>query len=68
MKTRGAGPVVYGDAMLRHQFLAFPIHGLHDLIWKAQEVHFSLRLEVCSNAPITNPVENIKTTMYSSRT
>jgi hypothetical protein len=31
------------------------------MIWEAQEVHFSfsLRLEVCPNAAITNLVENI---------
>ncbi|KAF8495890.1 hypothetical protein F5888DRAFT_1840156 [Russula emetica] len=39
MKIRGAGPVVYGDAMLRRRLSAFLIRGLHD-------VHFSLRLEV----------------------
>ena len=34
------------------------------MIWKAQEVHFSLRLEVWSNESITNLVKNIYLNHY----
>jgi hypothetical protein len=53
MKSRGAAPVVYGDAVL-----AFLIRGLHDL-GSPKKCIFSLRLEACSNASITNLAENV---------
>jgi hypothetical protein len=45
-------------AMLGYAANCWLFSSADSMIWKAQEVHFSLRLEVCSNAPTTNLVEN----------